>query len=90
MHWINCKNSLDKGKKQMGRNLRDLGWWELLTLGFRELADLGLVRCGSGWSWATRCDRSAGRLDEAGARSFSSETTAGGGAMQGTWRGGAA
>ena len=27
------QNSLDKGKKQMGRNLRDLDWWELLTLG---------------------------------------------------------
>ena len=34
MHALDkLQNSLDKGKKQMGRNLRDLGWWELLTLG---------------------------------------------------------
>ena len=30
---VKCKIRLSKEKQQMGRNLRDLGWWELLTLG---------------------------------------------------------
>ena len=54
MHALDkLQNSLDKGKKQMGRNLRDLGWWELLTLGLARPDEEGGLqerkKTSSGW-----------------------------------------